>query len=90
MLCSRSVLLSILGLGGEPLRETFTICTIHSAILQCVTIHHVPKFMSCHNRIMVVTGRAHCSIVYIYIYIYTSVRREYVYIYNFTLKATNM
>ena len=72
------------GLGGESLRETFTICImyrsllavwalwwLHNAILQCVTVHRVPKFTSCHNAIMVVTGRAHCSILlYIYIYIY--------------------
>ena len=64
------------GLGGECLRETFTICImhrsllavwalwwLHNAILQCVTAHRVPKFTSCHNAIMVVTGRAHCSIL---------------------------
>ena len=28
----------------------------------------LPKFISCNNAIMVVTGRAHCSIVCIYIY----------------------
>ena len=72
------------GLGGESLRETFTICImhrsllavwalwwLHNAILQCVTVHRVPKFTSCHNAIMVVTGRAHCSIL-LYIYIYLS------------------
>ena len=74
------------GLGGESLRETFTICImhrsllavwalwwLHNAILQCVTVHRLPKFTSCHNAIMVVTGRAHCSIllcVCVYIYIY--------------------
>ena len=77
------------GLGGEFLRETFTICImhrsllavwalwwLHNAILQCVTVHRVPKFTSCHIAIMVVTGRAHCSILLcIYIYIY------YIYIY---------
>ena len=58
------------------LRETFTICImhrsllavwalwwLHNAILQCVTVHRVPKFTSCHNAIMVVTGRGHCSIL---------------------------
>ena len=25
-----------------------------------ITIHHVPKCMSCHKAIMVITGRAHC------------------------------
>ena len=26
---------------------------------QCVTVHHVPKCMSCHKVIVVITGRAH-------------------------------
>ncbi len=29
---------------------------------QCVTVHPVPKFRSCHKAIMVTTGRAHCYI----------------------------
>ena len=34
---------------------------------QCVTVHHVPKCMSCHKVIVVITGRAHCSMItYIY------------------------
>ena len=43
-----------------------------------ITVHNlVPKFTSGHNAIMVVTGRAHCSIplyiyIYIYMYMYTS------------------
>ena len=52
---------------------------LHNAILQCVTVHRVPKFTSCHNAIMVVTGRAHCSIllyIIIYIYIYIYLRRQ--------------
>ena len=34
--------------------------------------HHVPKCMSCHKAIVVITGRAHCFLdcIYIYIYIY--------------------
>ena len=24
------------------------------------TVHHVPKCMSCHKAIVVITGRAHC------------------------------
>ena len=39
------------------------------------TVHHVPKFMSCHKAIVVITGRAHCfhdyiciCIMYIYIF----------------------
>ena len=34
---------------------------------QCVTVHHVPKCMSCHKAIVVITGRAHCFHDYIYI-----------------------
>ena len=34
---------------------------------QCVTIHHVPKCMSCHNAIVVITGRVHCFHDCIYI-----------------------
>ena len=85
------------GLGGESLRETFTICImhrsllavwalwwLHNAILQCVTVHRVPKFTSCHNAIMVVTGRAHCSILlYIYIYIYIYILNTKHWILNF-------
>ena len=35
-------------------------------------LHHVPKCMSCHKAIVVITGRAHCfhDFIYIYIYIY--------------------
>ena len=35
---------------------------------QCVTVHHVPKCMSCHKVIVVMTGRAHCFHDDIYIY----------------------
>ena len=45
------------------------------------TVHRVPKFTSCHNAIMVVTGRAHCSIL-LYIYIYTIEYIYNIYIYN--------
>ena len=31
------------------------------------TVRHVPKCMSCHKAIVVVTGRAHCFHDYIYI-----------------------
>ena len=30
-------------------------------------LHHVPKCMSCHKAIVVITGRAHCFHDYIYI-----------------------
>ena len=35
---------------------------------QCVTVRHVPKCMSCHKAIVVITGRAHCFHDYIYTY----------------------
>ena len=59
-------------------RSLSTLVTrLHNAILQCVTIHRVPKFTSCHNAITVVTGRAHCSILlYITLQIY-SVEHSY-------------
>ena len=34
---------------------------------QCGSIHHVPKCMSCHKAIVVITGRAHCFHDNIYI-----------------------
>ena len=37
---------------------------------QCVTVHHVPKCMSCHKTIVVITGRAHCFHDCIFIYRY--------------------
>ena len=37
----------------------------------CVSVcAQMPKCMSCHKAILVITGRAHCMYVYIYIYIY--------------------
>ena len=32
---------------------------------QCVTLHHVPKWMSCHKDTVVTTGWAHCFHDYI-------------------------
>ena len=32
-----------------------------------LTVHHVPKCMSCHKAIVVITGRAHCFHDYIYV-----------------------
>ena len=34
---------------------------------QCVTVHHVPKCMSCHKATVVITRKAHCFHGYIYI-----------------------
>ena len=34
---------------------------------QCLTVHHVPKCMSCHRAIVVITGRAYCFHNCIYI-----------------------
>ena len=36
---------------------------IYMYIYIYIYIHRLPKFTSCHNAIMVVTGRAHCSIL---------------------------
>ena len=33
----------------------------------CTTVHHVPKCVTCHKAIVVITGRAHCFHDYIYI-----------------------
>ncbi len=61
-------------------RSLFAICIAHCSQFehsgdstmqssQCVTVHPVPKFRSCHKAIMVITGRAHCYTFCIYIYI---------------------
>ena len=44
---------------------------------QCVTVHHVPKCMSCHRAIVVITG-GHIVFMIIYIYMYI-----YIYIYTY-------
>ena len=47
-----------------------TLLVEHSLIhwyQQYVTVHHVPKYMSCHKAIVVITRRAHCFHDYIYI-----------------------
>ena len=44
---------------------------------QCGTVHHVPRCMSCHKAIVVLTGRAHCfhdNICYVHL---ASVRFEH-------------
>ena len=40
---------------------------ISCAQVHHVTMHHVPKCMSCHNAIVVITRRAHCFHDYIYV-----------------------
>ena len=50
----------------------------------CPPGYHVPKCMSCHKAIVVITGRAHCFHDYIYIYIYIYIYTYiciYIYIY---------
>ena len=63
-----------LGLGSESLcrRSIFALYIAHCSHLstlvipqcnpspQCIIVHSVPKFRSCHKAIMVTTGRAHC------------------------------
>ena len=52
-------------------RSLFALCLAHCSQFehsgdstmqssQCVTVHPVAKFRSCHKAIMVITGRAHC------------------------------
>ena len=41
------------------------------------TVHHVPKSMSCHKAIAVITGRAYCFHDYIYYAYYAFVRFEH-------------
>ncbi len=59
-------------------RSLFAICIAHCSQFehsgdstiqssQCVTVHPVPKFRSCHKAIMVITGRAHCYTFCMYI-----------------------
>ena len=43
------------------------IYTLVHCYQQCVTVHHVPKCMSCHKAILVITGRTHCLHDYTYI-----------------------
>ena len=37
---------------------------------QCATVYHVPKCMSCHKAIVVITLRVHCFHSYIYVYVH--------------------
>ena len=39
----------------------------HMMYILTQTVDHVPKCMSCHKAIVVITGRAHCFHDYIYI-----------------------
>ena len=39
----------------------------HVYIMCTSTVHHVPKCMSCHKAIVVITGRTHCFHDNIYI-----------------------
>ena len=72
-------------------RSLFALCIAHCSQFehsgdstlqssQCVTVHPVPKFRSCHKAIMVITGRAHCYTFCIYIYIYTYTTLLHIYI----------
>ena len=44
-----------------------TLPVIITMALWQLTAHHVPKCMSCHKAIVVITGRAHCFYDNIYI-----------------------
>ena len=43
------------------------IYTLVHCYQQCVTVHHVPKCMSCHKAILAITGRTQCLHDYTYI-----------------------
>ena len=48
----------------------FALLAEHSLVhwyQQCITVHHVPKCMSCHKATVVIMGRAHCFHDFIYI-----------------------
>ena len=52
------------------LKVTHTHTHTHKHTYICymyITVHHVPKCMSCHKAIVVITGRAHCFHDYIYV-----------------------
>ena len=51
--------------------------TTHALWPKCM-IHHVPKCVSCHKAIVVITESAHYIYMYIYMYVYV-----YIYIYIF-------
>ena len=59
-----------------PVNQTIKLLALlveHSLVhwyQQCVTVNHVPKCMSCHKAIVVITGRAHCFHDYIYVCMY--------------------
>ena len=41
-------------------------------------VHHVPKCMSCHKSIVVITGMAHCFHDFIYTYIWCVIAHLYI------------
>ena len=51
----------------------------HNGIVATHDVHHVAKCMSCHNAIVVMTGREHCfhDCIYIYYAHLASVRFEH-------------
>ena len=55
--------INIICIMHRSLLAVWALWWLRNVILQCVTVHRVPKFTSCHNAIMVVTGRAHWSIL---------------------------
>ena len=68
---------------------TKTMCPpgYHHNGLVATHAHLVPKCMSCHKAIVVITGRAHCFHDYIYIYIYMYI---YIYIYIYISEHNQM
>ena len=47
---------------------TYIFVYVYEHHTSCVsTVHYVPKCMSCHKTILVITGREHCFHDYVYI-----------------------
>ena len=55
-------------------------------IMYRTSCDHVPKCMSCHKVIVVITGRAHCFHDFMIAYIYHA-HYMYIYIYIYTQKS---
>ena len=63
------------------------IYVIMKTMCLCPPVHRVPKCMSCHKAIVVITGRAHCFYDYIYIYILYIYIYIYIYIWTHSLQT---
>ena len=51
----------------------------HTHTHTCITVHHVPKCMSCHKAIVVVTTKVHCFHDCMYIYVVSMLSDYHIY-----------